>query len=239
MKVLLTILLGLLAALYGLYLYKFPTYTYRYKVIVDVDVDGKTISGSAVREVRRWEQVFVFSNPFWGSVEGEAVVVDLGSRGLLFATMYLDRSYTNDAMMTPERVFGHSKEITSKIKRVRGVDSTPELWRQLNEFRGCAEMQANEWPLLVRFQDLEEPSSVVRVDRDELESAFGPDVTIRRISICVVDEPITQKIEEVLPWLRTLPYGLLAPIRGTLAGGPGSPFKQQMQSDAFIAHRRD
>lgn len=232
MKVLLAILLALLATLYGLYLYKFPTYTYRYKVIVDVDVDGKIVSGSAVREVRRWEQLIVFSTPYWGSVDGEAVVVDLGRRGLLFATMYLDRSYTNDAIMTPERVFGRSKEITSKIKRVRGVDSTPELWRQLSNFRGCAELESGEMPLFVKFDDIKEPASVRRVDPNYLEASFGAGIFLRSVKICMVDESPSHGIENILRWIPDVVGALnIPPMRAPQSEWP---FGAHLTGDAFV-----
>ena len=65
----------------------YPIGTIRYRITVTVDTPSGPIKGSAVREVR------VIDTPTFGldtvtpdmHMRGEAAVVDLGQRGLLFA----------------------------------------------------------------------------------------------------------------------------------------------------------
>lgn len=237
MKVLLAILLALVAALYGLYLYKFPTYTYRYKVIVDVDVDGKTISGSAVREVRRWHQFITFGFPYGGDLDGEAVVVDLGSRGLLIATMYQPNDLTNDAIMTPERVLRRThnlpRHFQGKLK-----DEREELWRQLSALRVCADMLQKEWPLFVRFGDIKKPYSVERVDPLSIIDNFDAGVKIRNVRICLVDEQVTREISAIMPWIDNLANGQLSLQSKGIAIPANATFAERVQLGAFIRKRR-
>ncbi len=59
-------------------------------------------------------------------------------------------------------------------------------------------------PMLVRFRDVNDPGSVEQVDPNDLASAFGPGVTLRKANIAITDDPVTTGIEQKLNWLPNL-----------------------------------
>lgn len=67
----------------------------RYRLTLTAEVDGREVSGSGVVETRWTSQGFftaLTGRPWGVSVRGEAVVVDLGTRGALFALLRGDRN---------------------------------------------------------------------------------------------------------------------------------------------------
>ena len=58
-----------------------------------------------------------------------------------------------------------------------------------------------DWPMLVTFRDVRDPTSVERVDPAALDKSFGPGVRLRRITVAVTDDPVTTGIEKRLGWL--------------------------------------
>ena len=54
------------------------------------------------------------------------------------------------------------------------------------------------YPMLVTFTDIDDPSSVQRVDPANLAASFGPGVTLKRITVEVTKDPVTTGIEKRL-----------------------------------------
>jgi hypothetical protein len=65
------------------------------------------------------------------------------------------------------------------------------------------EMEDN-YPMLVRFEDLTKPETVKRVDSDKLDASFGSGVVLRSIKIIRTTAPMNSDIASVLPWLARL-----------------------------------
>ncbi|MDR4487070.1 MAG: hypothetical protein R3B83_06040 [Nitrospirales bacterium] len=93
--------------------------------------------------------------------------------------------------------------------------------------------------LLVTFTDLTDPTTVKKVDPENLAATLGPGVSLKRITLEITDEPVTEgKIEQVLGWLddpkvlknpgwRNLPslsqttiYGLRKPFEASALASP-------------------
>ncbi|MCA9423137.1 MAG: hypothetical protein KC592_19110 [Nitrospira sp.] len=83
----------------------------------------------------------------------------------------------------------------------------------------------DRYPLLVTFSDITDPKTVQQVDPTNQAATFGPGVVLKRITLEITDEPVTEgKIEQILPCLRSgkacvplnkdLPYG--HPMRNIL-----------------------
>ena len=193
-------LLVVLVAVYGLYRYMNPVAVARFALTVEVEVDGKLVSGTSVMEGRFWRQHAPLGTPYQSSFQGEAVVVDLAGRGLLFTLLH-DEFYNADAFMLPERVFKR----THQIPRDQDVpvESDTRLTQRLalEKLTGCADLKPEEWPLLVRFQNPLDPSTVEKVDRNNLTASFGRRVALSRMFICASEKPLTSQISRVLPWL--------------------------------------
>jgi hypothetical protein len=63
--------------------------------------------------------------------------------------------------------------------------------------------------MLVTFGNLRDPMSVTEVDPANLSAQFGEGVRLRRITVQVTDDDVTEGIERRLGWLKTLHGGYL------------------------------
>ncbi|MGB4057774.1 MAG: hypothetical protein WBK77_06795 [Alphaproteobacteria bacterium] len=179
--------------------------SWRYKMTVNVETPEGIKTGSAVREVT----VKLVEPEIQGLyqtrtfVKGEAIAVDLGHRGILFAIMDTDGSYqvVFDAFPGPS---GFSKEGLEHYGHLAGskIISDPKKYP--------------EYAQLVTFSDLNNPLTVKGVHPENLSSAFGEGVAIKDMVIEMTGEPITEKIKKWLPWLSTNKGGYLD---GQFAGG--------------------
>jgi hypothetical protein len=71
----------------------------------------------------------------------------------------------------------------------------------LKERKPKADVPSSLLPMLVRFRDVADPSTVEVVDPRDLERAFGTGVRLRVATIEITDERITRGIRERLPWI--------------------------------------
>jgi len=188
--------------------------SWRYKTTVTVETPEGIKTGFAVREVSNsisWlEQIFFLDIPNVTSpaeVEGEAVVVDLGERGQLFALL---KGYKHG------EDYAHS--ILYDLFSSPSGATTPEgikFYDRLTE--GGRILRDSEYPVLVTFKDLKDPKTVAlvldvkplgstpkdgfKIEADHFEELFGKGVRLKQISIEMTDEPITWNMEQWLSWL--------------------------------------
>lgn len=183
-------------------------YSWRYKMTVAVETPEGVKTGSAVREVDITKKLIVaetVTDPSTGKpkikehyksdneITGEAVVVDLGRRGVLFALIdWFDYSDV-------PRVFN-----TPKYEEV--VEIPIGTRAQVTNIR--------YWPDFVTFTDMNEPKSVTQVldierclagtsraeeckkvgphiAKSHAEELFGKGVKIKEITLEITDEPVT------------------------------------------------
>ncbi|MFT4025920.1 MAG: hypothetical protein QM676_03845 [Novosphingobium sp.] len=167
--------------------------TYRYKMTVEVETPDGPRTGSSVIEVRTHESP-AFPGPEAGGersrVRGEAVAVDLPA-GTLFALLQAEN--------------GRGAEIYAwaLLPEPPTKGATPEDRRaNLNALRsvaGRAELQRANYPMLVTFRDLSDPTTVETVNPADLNTSFGPGYVLHRITVQMTDEPVTTAIERWLP----------------------------------------
>lgn len=71
--------------------------------------------------------------------------------------------------------------------------------------RETREVPRNRYPLLVTFTDINDPTTVQRVDPKDLAATFGPGVSLKRITLEITDEKVTEgRVEAMLTWWCTL-----------------------------------
>jgi hypothetical protein len=82
-------------------------------------------------------------------------------------------------------------------------DEAPlEAAGKLPSLRKARELQPSQYPLLVTFEDIANPTSVKRVDPNRLETTFGSGNMLSSITIAVTKEPVSEgRVEQVLTWL--------------------------------------
>ncbi|MCF8710117.1 hypothetical protein [Rhizorhapis sp. SPR117] len=196
---------------------------------VTVETPEGIKTGSTVREMSNtapdidWPDV---GNP--ADVKGEAVVVDLGERGVLFALishqsdLEFYNAFPTDGPATPAGI----KYYASLPLGSKGV---------LNP------RNPPGYPKLVTFTDLSDPQSVTLVQvwernkqgyfdlkEDRFEQLFGQSVKIHDIALELTNEPVTDGITTWLPWLKTIGGGYLHggfTSKGSPLGLDGGNFK--------------
>ena len=159
------------------------------KLTVEVLVDGKLVSGSAVSHVM-WQEANAL-DVYPTDHTGEATIVDLGERGMLFALIGEDTKYV--AQYTLHEELGEDRADYER------------LLPKIEKFRGTSDVPTDHYPLLVTFGDINDPKTVEQVDPSNLEAAFGPGVSLKRITLEITDETVTEgSAERVLGWLKAI-----------------------------------
>ncbi|TWB02411.1 hypothetical protein FBZ96_1031193 [Bradyrhizobium stylosanthis] len=179
------------------------TESYRYKLTLAVTTPDGVKRGSTVVQVRFWDVSFPAKGTMH-KLDGQALYLDLGpgTRPLIaLLTRRLHRKYDDEIRWTEEAGPG-----TPLILRAYGearsrdfMDDVPRVAR----LRGPRKISPNDLPDLVTFADMGDPSSVIEVDRNDLQASVGANITLSEVTIESTDEPITRGIEHVLPWIPT------------------------------------
>lgn len=218
----------IIAALTIMYVFAktWPT-TYRYKMVVEVDTPHGIQTGAAVREVTYENDIIKLRDSSGVKVRqrGEAVVVQLPSGQALYALL------ADSAYQTMQAGFG-GPEGDDTPENLDGAKADKRV-RELNPHSSSLRVQGG-YPLLVRFGDAHDPASVQRVDPDDLAAAFGMGVRLRRITVQMVDEPVTRGIEKRLPWLRSHTGGLV-PGPSRFSKDTHTPFGTFITAGSFRA----
>jgi hypothetical protein len=215
-----TFLLTLFAT-YGAYVWAFPSgTTLRYRLTLEVEADGQVYSGSGVIEVQyeippRW---MLGANRVVSRVRGEAITVELGTRGILCALLIgappaLSGGYVANAEAIPLRAFGIAPSIGAIEE---------EALRKLSSLSARSEMSFSSLPMLVWFSDPNDPKTVALADPSEFGTGFIPGTRLKRAAIETTHDPVTTGIEKKLPWLPRK-KGVPGTITGAKSYTPGRP----------------
>lgn len=188
-------------------------YSWRYKMTVTIETPEGDVSGSAVREMGdNYQVTFPSEASNYGEVAGEAVVVDLGARGVLFVLISSDS----------DSRFYYTFPVP------QGAPETPEGYKYYASLPvgTTAEMPlSSAYPRFVMFTDMDDPKSVALVYArgncrrespkpkacesnpkgsyakvDRFAELFGEGVKLKNITLEITDEPTTWGIvEQYLP----------------------------------------
>ena len=187
---------------------RFPDY--RYKMTIELATADGVKSFSSVRQVRQDQTSSVLSSDgtvLDTEVTGEAVVLDLPS-GPVFALLSRPESadyakYIAAAALKrdmPDGIRGATNDRMSELAKesqymvsVQGPRELPRTRPSPDPVRDPEPVQL--WPFFVRFGDLGDPTSVREVSPES--------IGVRRITIEITDEPVTDGIGELLPWVFT------------------------------------
>lgn len=206
---------------------------YRYRLTVEVETPEGLKTGSSVIEVRT---MIAGRNsiPTPGAIgrraRGEAVTVELGAHGTLFAIL---RSEENRGDWASGVMFGFAPDLPLTRDKDGKFDSsahTKARFMAMLENRDLIEVPGQRVsgsrktkegvarPMLVRFADIADPTSVERVDPDDMAALFGQGVKLRRITVQLTDDPVTTGIGKKLSWLSNQRGSLIPIPRGKAVG---------------------
>lgn len=165
-------------------------WTYRYRLTVEVERAGKIYSGSSVIEVRRDQNI----NGIGARVKGEAVAIDVGREGTLFALLWGRRQGEAWPYSVVHNAFA------DRLGTVNMVD-VGALSHLENLTGANATLSPNEYPMLVRFRNIKDPRTIESLHYDMSRRNIENNFQINRIYIEMSSEPVTEKILQKLPWL--------------------------------------
>ncbi|KUO51366.1 MAG: hypothetical protein APF82_11015 [Sphingomonadales bacterium BRH_c42] len=186
------------------------TPTYRYRMTVEVDTPEGLKTGSSVIEV----DTHMETNPESPSSQrinrsamGEAAMVDLGERGILFALLRSEDDVDFAArimfLLAPKGLDKNGDAFLGRFANMLELTEPVELPATQEKINPpLAKMKGR--PMLVTFGDLVDPASVERVDPDDLAATFGKGVSLRRITVQITRDRVTTGIEKRLGWLSQL-----------------------------------
>lgn len=149
----------------------------RYKMTVTVETPEGVKTGYAVREASRYTEPSILPDQggtMYNIIKGEAVVVDLESRGTLFVIMDGERE---------------AKAVMKALTQSVSVDFFT--------------MQPKFYPRFIYFKNNHDPKSVEKVSQKLLHEVYGEGVALRQISIAKANEDIIYTIHAYIPWVST------------------------------------
>ena len=211
----------------------YPSATWRYKMTVTVETPEGIKTGYAVREVnvQLTPRVLPEVRGIEYSIKGEAVAVDLGDRGVLFALLSSETVWDHAEYLVP-RSFpaNHYKDIPGGSRGRKHV----RFYQDLAKTKNKATLKFDEYPMFVRFKDIADPKTVEKVDATNLVASFGEGVTLQNIQIEMTSEEVTVGMAKLLPWLPNRRYvtGYLGSTADDILNDPtqtylnGSEFSQ-------------
>jgi hypothetical protein len=204
----LTIFAAFIIAAVIIFQLAYPNATVRYRLTLEADVDGKPSTGSGVVEVtyRANPQLLGASAEFVINVRGEAVALDLGQRGTLFALLTAGEDSRSGPEWIVLRAFNFpGGALPSPMEK--GISDVRKL-------SGKVELSLESLALLVRFRDTNDPITVEKVDPLNLDQSFGPGVKLKRATLEMMSDgfwpfswfgitgvPVTREIDQKLPWV--------------------------------------
>jgi hypothetical protein len=169
------------------------------RLTVEVEKPESAVSGSSVGIVRKALNHYI---PGRGTVavssfRGEAAFVEVAPGQYLFALI-------SGADDWARHVFAEEIGLAGRKARTSEYDA----WTQaLADLRKEKAFPPERYPLLVTFEDINDPASVKRVDPDDLAAMFGPGHRLKAVTLEITDDPVTEgKIEKVLGWIHTAKY---------------------------------
>ena len=181
MRIFITVLI--IIAVYVGYEAYFNHGSWNYKLTLVVETPEGQVVGSAVRKVYGYREPIILqflpsASYAHADVKGEAVVVDLGQRGVLFALLTASNGVNGDAKYIVFRGFPfHWKDATGET-HIGGSELTSEGIRYYRSLKGRKELALEKLPMLVRFRDIKDPKTVGLVDPNDLQQSFGKGVKL-------------------------------------------------------------
>jgi hypothetical protein len=178
--------------------------TVRYRLTLQVETPEGPKTGSGVIEhAARWNDGITRGLGAGAGLavgtRGEAIITDLGARGLLLCLLTRDeaRAGSADDFLLPD-VFPFDKWDGSQ------KDYAAYLGR-LDARKPVGNAPLENLPMLARLRDPQDPGTAERVDPTNLAATFGAGVRLVRVTVQITDDPLPPPtIENKLPWIRTL-----------------------------------
>lgn len=219
---LIKIVLALFFAYSG-YRFFYPSFTWSQTTTVTVSTPNGVRSGSSTVKVSWWTAPSILPDArstFYNTV-GEATVVDLGGGRYLFALI-------SDAESRGLQVFAGVETVMNLPIRPF-IDAARIVKTSSGQTR---ELPRSLYPVLVTFDNIENPASVRRVSPADLSASFGAGYRLDSITMSITNaSPTAGRVSQVLGWLGVYPERGLSPAKGETEN---IPFSRRIFHGDFI-----
>jgi hypothetical protein len=188
---------ALIVAAFAAYKLSFPTYSYRYRLQISLSVDEKVYTGSSVIEVT-WECGPKISGlgQCAPSLGGQATVIDIGSRGVVVATL---RS-GDDISPTPDGAV----DAVWLCANAFGNQSTSEELPKLPRLTGRRDLSPYNFPRLVWFASPPDMKTARKITVQNVANILDPTARFTGAFVEITGDPIMVDIAKNLPWFPAL-----------------------------------
>lgn len=183
------------------------TYSWRYRMTVNIQTPEGIKTASTVRELYfppADKDIYVRDNK--GIFRGEALEIDLGKRGVVFAIIEDPGNEIIQINSLFRTVFPFVGEPTRKEDILKHYDQLKNVSGEVPPYR---------YPVFIHFGDLSDPKTVrtvyqrksgsirdmQNVEIDKFAEIFGVGVSIKNIIIEMTDDNVQWKLHETLKWL--------------------------------------
>lgn len=175
------------------------------------DTLGSTVVG--VRWVDTWPLNTLSEFQRWYPYrEGDALVCDLGSQGLLLGLLEYVQSVNQDGFRSTEADL--SCLLTPSQWAQRGdTHENGEMFNQLTHAPLRAVLPRQYWPILVWLKDPRDIRTLILIDPDAVSEKLGNGVRLDGFTVEVTDAPVSRGIMQRLPFIEGM---LSAPDRREL-----------------------
>ncbi|MGB3312951.1 MAG: hypothetical protein WBB85_00950 [Albidovulum sp.] len=234
MKRTLLILFGLLLAGFLAFraLFGGQTVSWHQRLTITVETPLGEVSGAAVTAVRKVEWLGPWVLPdaqrVINTIKGEAAVVEVAPGRHLFALLDGESgegSWLRDAGHWVYAAYGLGQ------KSDRSYEASMRKLKS-QSYNRPVPLPPEGWPLMVTFDDIADPTTVRRVDPDDLAASFGPGVRLKAVTLEVTKAAVTEgRVEGLLGWLGPHPEPALGPATG---GTTNIPFFRLVHMGDFI-----
>lgn len=155
--------------------------TWRYRMTVEIETPEEIKTGSAVHELSNANSsVEIMSFPEAGNpptFKGEAVAVDMGARGVVFAILPTDPYYMFFYTFYPALAGA------TTVEGIKFFNSLPSGLKK--------DLPPKHYPPFVMFKDMDDPKTVTAVDTTKFAETFGEGVRFKSITLEITDEKVT------------------------------------------------
>jgi hypothetical protein len=186
-------LLAVICAVGAFWKFNYPTYAYRYRLTLAIELDGKVYTGSSVIGIV-WASGPTFGDvgPFHPRTAGQAVLIDLGTKGTLIAALSNGESYgpAADGALSARWI----------AAKAFGNNSTNDELPKLPHLKGRRDLAPDNMPRLVWFRDVADPATAKKVRIEDIPKLLGPTAHLAAAYVEITQDPIVIDIDKKLTW---------------------------------------
>jgi len=184
--------------------WNFPTASYRYRLTVAVEIDGQVHTGSSVIEV--WYRF----NPeapgatlpmYDSSLEGQAVLIDLGAHGVLVAAL---GNNSDPNVVSAQFLAGRAFQPSAR-QTAGWYGATLDRVRELARMKGKVDLTPDNMPPFIWISNKADPATAHFVKPQDFASVIGDSTRLLSAQVEITRDPVVIDINRKLPLYNSLP----------------------------------